>query len=435
MASKDLKYLQSSIDSDDSFPPVASSQVSVSSADVPLTPSMGESFGEFSVSAPKPGSNKKKIYYSKKRRFQGNKYSVKAGTKFVKVGITEDKTVRTPTIPTTTVAARKLTYTTKTTTSKLTIKVRDRDGKLTASDVFPVKGNIVMNAERLVSVMKEMAVCKVCQLGSLQLFEKSARLSCAQYMMIRCDKCFEYQYFWTVDGKSKSKIFVGPVDRIPKRNSMMISSVLGGRLIGLGESKLKLYHAALDILPPPARSGFADIQRELLLASEYVAKQGMDNARYGLEDLLGLNDDTKLVHAVVSYDGAYQIRSGKSGGGFSPYCFASAISTDTGKVVAYEVGCNTCRECTLYENKLREKEITEEEHQLWLFSHMTKCPATYSDFASVHLESLLALKVVTQAFKRGIIYQVLSLMVIIRQTKRYRKQISMVVKLIFRYQG
>ena len=68
---------------------------------------------------------------------------------------------------------------------------------------------------------------------------------------------------------------------------------------------------------------------------------------------------TKLVHAVLSYDGAYQVRSGKSGGGFSPYCFESAIFIDMGKVVAYEVGCNSCRECTLYGNKLREKEITE----------------------------------------------------------------------------
>ena len=65
------------------------------------------------------------------------------------------------------------------------------------------------------------------------------------------------------------------------------------------------------------------------------------------------------MHAVLSYDGAYQVRSGKSGGGFSPYCFETAISIDMGKVVAYEVGCNSCRECTLYGNKLREKEITE----------------------------------------------------------------------------
>ena len=111
-----------------------------------------------------------------------------------------------------------------------------------------MKGNIVVNAERLVSVLKEMAVCKACQLGTLQLFKKSAKSAC-----------------------------------------------------------------------------------------------------------------TKLVQAVLSNDGAYQVRSGKSGGEFSTYCFASAISIDMGKVVAYEVGCNSCRECTLYGNKLRE-EITEEEH-------------------------------------------------------------------------
>ena len=96
---------------------------------------------------------------------------------FFKVGITEDKSVRTPIIPTTTVASQKLTYTTETTTSKLTIKLRDCVGKLIAADVFLVKGNIVVNAERLVSVLKEMAVCKACQLGTLQLFKKSANNS------------------------------------------------------------------------------------------------------------------------------------------------------------------------------------------------------------------------------------------------------------------
>ena len=87
----------------------------------------------------------------------------------------------------------------------------------------------------------------------------------------------------------------------------------------------------------------------------------MQSARIELEAMHGTNSITNRVHAVASYDGAYQIRSKKGGGGYSPYCFASAISVDTGKVLAYDVACNSCRQCNMYASKLREDKITEEE--------------------------------------------------------------------------
>ena len=86
----------------------------------------------------------------------------------------------------------------------------------------------------------------------------------------------------------------------------------------------------------------------------------MDRAKIELE-VLGINQTTNCVHAVASYDGAYQMRTGKSGGGFSRYCFAFAISVDTGKVLAYDVSCNSCVACHTHENKRRNNEIAEEE--------------------------------------------------------------------------
>ncbi|KAI6654474.1 hypothetical protein LOD99_870 [Oopsacas minuta] len=95
----------------------------------------------------------------------------------------------------------------------------------------------------------------------------------------------------------------------------------------------------------------------------------MDAAKNELETLHGLNHVSNCVHIVASYDGAYQIRNKKSGGGFSPYCYASAIAVGTGKVVAYDVACNSCKQCTIYANKLRDNAITTEEHHLWYQSH------------------------------------------------------------------
>ena len=57
----------------------------------------------------------------------------------------------------------------------------------------------------------------------------------------------------------------------------------------------------------------------------------------------------------------------------------------------------------MYASKLRENKITEEEHHDWHTVHQSICPSKYSEYASVHLESLLAPLVVTQAYHRGVI--------------------------------
>ena len=50
------------------------------------------------------------------------------------------------------------------------------------------------------------------------------------------------------------------------------------------------------------------------------------------------------VHTIASYDGSYQQRSGKSGGRFSRYRFAAAISITTGKVLFYGIACYSCNQ-------------------------------------------------------------------------------------------
>ena len=65
----------------------------------------------------------------------------------------------------------------------------------------------------------------------------------------------------------------------------------------------------------------------------------------------------EFLNVPVSYDGAYQKRTGKGGGGFARYCFASAISIETGKVLSFEVACNGCRYCVEKQQALREKKL------------------------------------------------------------------------------
>ena len=64
-----------------------------------------------------------------------------------------------------------------------------------------------------------------------------------------------------------------------------------------------------------------------------------------LESLSKLVSSNNRVHCVAFYDGANQLRSGKSGGDFSRYRFSFAIFIVFGKVLSYEVACNSCPRC------------------------------------------------------------------------------------------
>ena len=409
MASRDTPYRPpSSSDSEDTQPKTSCSQVSVSSVGTPITPSISQSLGEFTFATPTPPPSPRVRKPKRTRlRFRGNKYGKtlkEISEKKLKFGTSTPEAVPVASSSISTAASRKLHFSSATILPpKQNIKVRSPEGKVEEVDVLPVTGNIILNVESFIAVLGEVAVCRNCQLGTLELYEKPKHLSCATQLMFRCKQCLVNRTFWSMSGYFRSSIQLGE-KKISKRNDIMYSSVLGGRLVGMGEANLSLYHACMNIPPPPKCYSFQRIQKDLLIASEYVANNSMMRAKIELENIFGTNPLTNSVHAVVSYDGAYQIRSKKCGGGYSPYCFAAAISVETAKVVSYDVACNSCRQCNMYASKLRNQEITEEQHHEWFLEHQSKCPAKYSEYASVHLESLLAPLVARQAYDRGIIF-------------------------------
>ena len=130
----------------------------------------------------------------------------------------------------------------------------------------------------------------------------------------------------------------------------------------------------------------------------------MDKAREQVEEMLGLNETTHMIHAVGSFDGAYQQRSGKAGGGFSRYCFALVISSDTSQVLGYEVACNSCSVCTQHSNELCTGKISQAKYDEWQISHKEHCPTAYSDVSFVCLESELAPVILSQCLNRGVLF-------------------------------
>ena len=80
------------------------------------------------------------------------------------------------------------------------------------------------------------------------------------------------------------------------------------------------------------------------------------------------------------------MRRGKAGGGFSRYCFESAIAVDTAQVISYGIGCNSCHICTLYENKLKSNSTSAADYNTFIEKHQKTCQANYSHLYSVQLE-------------------------------------------------
>ena len=212
---------------------------------------------------------------------------------------------------------------------------------------------------------------------------------------ICCNVCNSGKDFWTISGKFQSKIEIGP-HQITKLNYTMYQCILASRLIGISEYSLDVYHSMIGIGLSPAV--FVDPQRELLLVAEFIAQRSMNNAAIELENAFG-TDDNNLIYIIASFDGPYQKRSTKSGGGYSRYCFGSVISMFHGKVLAYDVGCNSCSACTRFQNLLD----TENEYTKNIGDNNANCPALYAAFSSVSLESEIAPSILQQALKRRII--------------------------------
>ena len=119
----------------------------------------------------------------------------------------------------------------------------------------PYDRYVIINVESFISILGEVAVSRNCQLGTLELYQKSYHLSCATQLMLRCNNCLTNQTFWSVSGYFRSSVQQGE-KKICKRNDIMYSSVLGGRLVGMGEPNLRLYRASRNLAPPPNGASF-----------------------------------------------------------------------------------------------------------------------------------------------------------------------------------
>ena len=195
-------------------------------------------------------------------------------------------------------------------------------------------------------------------------------------MSLRCEFCGSGGEFWSLSGKFSDKIGIGDV-KVSRRNDAVYHSILGGRIIGVGNLGLKIYHSLLGIGLPPLH--FERGQKDVLIAAQIIARETMDRAVGQLIDKKG-KDEGNFVHDIASFDGSYQRRSTKGGGVYSRYCFGSIISIANGKILAYDIACNSCRICTHYSNLFDDFNISEVEYKTLMSLHSANCPATFGKY-------------------------------------------------------
>ena len=248
--------------------------------------------------------------------------------------------------------------------------------------VRPVTDNYVIDLVAMIKTLSEVATCKKCKEGEIEIFEIDLRGTSASKLLFRCNAC----------DNAKISMNVGVVGS-KSTNVLDSSCVLGARLAGINSEKLRVYHASLGLPPPPSSYSYPRIEKQLLVAVENEAKASMARAAKELQTRIGIDISTRCAHVSASIDGAYHHSS----------CFSSIISPLTNKVLAYEVISNRCATCTYYKNKDKKFTLSDDLRLNW-DAHKIACPALrYQDYADVHLESVAAVELIQQAHERGIV--------------------------------
>ena len=215
---------------------------------------------------------------ARKRKFQGNQHTLKTVIKnnLENEGCLDEEEV-VPMVPISnknvdTVAGRKLVYREEEKRKSICLEMCD-DDDVTPKDVYAVQGNYVIDLNSFSSILREVAMCRACEVGSLELFDSGKKESCSTFLILRCNSCHYSKSFWSVSGTfGKSSVSVSS-SKIRMRNDMVYSSILGGRLVGIGLDKLSLYHAALNIPSPSSRYIYSSAQRDIIVGVEQVARE------------------------------------------------------------------------------------------------------------------------------------------------------------------
>ena len=141
---------------------------------------------------------------ARKRKFLGNRHTSKIVLKNI-LG-KEDCLEVVPAVPiwnrnVDTVAVHKLVYQEEDKRKSISLEIRDDgyDDDVTTRYVYAVQGNYVIDLNSFPSILREVAMCRACEVGSLELFDSVTKESCATFLILRCNPC-HFHSVWSGSG-------------------------------------------------------------------------------------------------------------------------------------------------------------------------------------------------------------------------------------------
>ena len=258
------------------------------------------------------------------------------------------------------------------------------EGKPVIKKLGNVEGQSLIDIGILQNNLVDIAVCKFCKRGRLEFFQSVYTNGIVKHYYIICDHCRNFPDFYMLPKSSSSDID----NKIMFGHNML--QVLGGRISGIGKSGFDTINEIISLPPTLSNRAFHLDQRFLSKVSMEIAARSCKRAAEKLRTICA-KSVKQFLNIPVSYDGSCQKRTGKGGGGFPRYCFAAAISIETGEVLSFEFACNGCHYCVEKQQVLKDKRLSIEGYRLWQWEHQKTCQARdYGEFKSVALESKLA---------------------------------------------
>ena len=196
-----------------------------------LTPSCQTSLESFHLS--KPSAKRKWKYGLRKKTFVGSRRHEKLPE--TSTPVRKADTYAQTTSHVFSLASKKLCFETTTKKQKQDLSSFTEESEMLHKTSKQVIGNCIINFNVLQSILDCM-LCGQCSTAGMRILDPGLVAGCAQYILLVCPNCNWIKYSWTVPGKFRQKISVGDQE-IVKRNEMVYSSVLAGRLMGVGLQK------------------------------------------------------------------------------------------------------------------------------------------------------------------------------------------------------
>ena len=314
---------------------------------------------------------------SKKRRFAGNRYTIKQKKEENEASVeresseeTEESDAEETTRPLSAEAIEMKSF--PASVRKLDEPSGESNSSSSKDDSNGPEGFRFVDISVLASVF-QLFRCPVCKYGHIELEEDgSAKMGFASLLVLKCKNrnCKFSERFYT-----SSKIGGSQAFEVNRR------IVLATRNIGIGHQALTKFTGVMNMPSPMNENSYRDHVAAVKNAAETVCKKSMGNAVEEVKSFYEPEQDG-IFDIGVSGDGTWRKR-----GYSSSYGIVTALSTITGKVLDVEVMSKDCKECTVWRNK----EGSQEFHDWWE-GHQHLCEANYlGSSASMDASGLLAI--------------------------------------------